>query len=236
MSREYVNAVQAVWEHMARAAAEHTSALQQRRRQLVTTDAYGLEVTNSWEREKRYFIEKVLLPSERTELLFKQMLELSTKTAKEELDWLFYSAGEQVEAASKPSAQSLDDGTTSSPQTTPRDFEELCAQRLRAAGWEVRRKGGTGDQGVDLVATAHGFTFVLQCKMYASSVGNAAVQEVYSGMRHEGADWAAVVTNAAYTQAAKELSETTGVLLLHIGELTELSFDTMLERHYRKPQ
>ena len=230
MSTEYVAAVQSIWGHLARVAAPHSDALRQRRRQLVTTDVYGVEKTDAWKREKRHFIERVLLPADGTEHLFKHMLSISNKSASEEMEWLLSVADEQVETT----AISGDGAGEHRQSSTPQEFEELCARCLRDAGWEVRRKGGTGDQGVDVIATAHGFKLVLQCKMYSSPVGNTAVQEVFSGMRHEAADWAAVVTNASYTQSAIELSTTTGVLLLHIGELRALSFDVLLDKTHGK--
>ena len=88
MSTEYVAAVQSIWGHLARVAAPHSDALRQRRRQLVTTDVYGVEKTDAWKREKRHFIERVLLPADGTEHLFKHMLSITTVRLKVEQNQL----------------------------------------------------------------------------------------------------------------------------------------------------
>jgi restriction system protein len=100
-----------------------------------------------------------------------------------------------------------------------REFEHACADVLEASGWHVRRIGGTGDQGVDLVAEGFGVRVALQCKLYAAPVGNKAVQEAFAGKKFEEADIAAVVAKGRYTRAAEELAERSGVLLLHYEDL-----------------
>jgi restriction system protein len=50
-------------------------------------------------------------------------------------------------------------------------------------------------------------------------VGNKAVQEAAAARLHERADQAIVVSNAAYTKAARQLAGTTGVILLHHDDL-----------------
>ena len=63
----------------------------------------------------------------------------------------------------------------------------------------------------------------IQCKLYTGSVGNKAIQEAYSGMKHFGLDKAAVLTNANFTKSAKELAASTGVLLLSPEDIPTLS-------------
>ncbi len=63
---------------------------------------------------------------------------------------------------------------------------------------------------------------VVQCKRYAKPVGNGAVQEVVAARSYWHADWAAVVSNAGFTPAARKLAAATDVLLLHHDALTEL--------------
>lgn len=102
---------------------------------------------------------------------------------------------------------------------SPVSFEERCADAMRTAGWQARTTAVVGDQGVDVEAWRGGVTVVLQCKLYSKSVGNKAVQEALAGAVHRDADYAAVVTNADYTRSAQQLSETTGVKLLHFTDL-----------------
>lgn len=92
------------------------------------------------------------------------------------------------------------------------DFEHWVASSLSKFGWKVKVTQGSGDQGVDVIAELNGKTLGIQCKRYAGSVGNKAVQETYAGMKHFGLDYAAVLTNATYTKSAKELAASTNVL------------------------
>ncbi len=102
---------------------------------------------------------------------------------------------------------------------TPLEFEEHCADYLRLHGWRATLTKGSGDQGVDVFAVKAGVRVVLQCKKYNSAVGNKAVQEAYTGKAYADADRAAVVTNATFTPAARELASKTGLLLLHFSDL-----------------
>lgn len=101
------------------------------------------------------------------------------------------------------------------------DFEHYCADLLKANGWQAQVTQASGDQGIDIIAEYDGKKAVFQCKKYASPVGNKAVQEVIEGKQFCGASIAAVVSNASYTQSAKQLANTTGVYLLHHSELAQ---------------
>ena len=54
----------------------------------------------------------------------------------------------------------------------------------------------------------------MQAKRYSGNVGNKAVQEVYSGMAHYGADKGWVVTNSWFTKAARVQAESCGISLV----------------------
>ncbi len=103
------------------------------------------------------------------------------------------------------------------------DFEHWVADALERYDWQARATQGSGDQGVDVVATKNGVSLGIQCKRYTGSVGNKAIQEAYSGMKHFGLDKAAVLTNAEFTKSAKELAASTGVLLLSPEDIPTLS-------------
>ena len=103
------------------------------------------------------------------------------------------------------------------------EFEYWVAEGLERFGWHVRVTQGSGDQGVDVVATKNGLSLGIQCKRYSGSVGNKAIQEAYSGKKHFGLDKAAVLTNASFTKSAKELAASTGVLLLSPEDIPTLS-------------
>lgn len=97
---------------------------------------------------------------------------------------------------------------------TGEEFEIYMAQVLRDNGFrrvEVTRL--SGDQGVDILAERNGKSYAVQCKNYAGAVGNAAVQEAFAGAQFYGCDLAVVVCPGEFTRAARELADSTGVLL-----------------------
>jgi restriction system protein len=95
------------------------------------------------------------------------------------------------------------------------DYERFCAGRFAAAGWATRLTKSSGDQGADIICEANQKRLVVHCKLYSGSVGNAAVQEVIAAREYEYADLAAVVSNAPFTETAKQLASAANVLLLH---------------------
>lgn len=94
------------------------------------------------------------------------------------------------------------------------EFEEWVARSLNMFDWDAKVTQGSGDQGVDVLASKEGKTVAIQCKLYSSPVGNKAVQEAFSGAKFYDAQYAAVLTNAGFTSSAKDLAASTGVMLL----------------------
>ena len=94
------------------------------------------------------------------------------------------------------------------------EFEAYVALVLGDNGFKhVEITKGSGDQGVDILAERGGKTYAVQCKNYEGAVGNFAVQEAYAGAQFYGCDVAAVICPGTFTKGAKELAESTGVVL-----------------------
>lgn len=94
------------------------------------------------------------------------------------------------------------------------EFEAYVALVLEDNGFKhVALTKGSGDQGVDILAERNGKTYAIQCKNYEGSVGNFAVQEAYTGAQFYGCERAAVICPGEFTRGAKELAQSTGVLL-----------------------
>ncbi|MBQ2991528.1 MAG: restriction endonuclease [Clostridia bacterium] len=94
------------------------------------------------------------------------------------------------------------------------EFEAYVALVMEDNGFRhVEITKGSGDQGVDILAERGGKTYAVQCKNYEGAVGNFAVQEAYAGAQYYGCDVAAVVCPGTFTRGAKELAQSTGVLL-----------------------
>lgn len=184
---------------------QHIKTLAVKKKQLSTKDAYGIVDNSKWIEEAKYFMENILFEG--------------TRKASPEDRALFVKIEEKI------SKYEFDHPYTFNDSMTPIEFEHYCADILNEYGWDARVTQASGDQGVDVIAHRNGITLAVQCKLYSSPVGNKAVQEVYSAKQHIGADYAVVVTNNTYTKSAIELSNTTGVILLHHSELNELAFD-----------
>lgn len=94
------------------------------------------------------------------------------------------------------------------------DFEYFCAELLRKNGFdEAEVTRGSGDQGVDILATKGGVKYAIQCKNYASRLGNTPIQEVNTGKTFYKCHVGVVMTNSTFTPAAEELAASTNVLL-----------------------
>lgn len=102
------------------------------------------------------------------------------------------------------------------------EYEDFSKEILTEHGWEVIKTIASGDQGVDLVACLDTKRVCIQCKRFASSVGNSAVQEVTAGKLHWHGTHAVVISNAGFTKSAQALARSTGVLLMSHEELADL--------------
>lgn len=92
-------------------------------------------------------------------------------------------------------------------------FENFVADLFRAMGHNARVLGGSGDQGVDVIADYQGERVAVQCKNYSKAVGNKSVQEVYAGSHFHSCKSAWVVAPAGFTKGAVELARRVGVTL-----------------------
>ena len=102
-------------------------------------------------------------------------------------------------------------------------FEQFIVALLRKSGYEnVQSTGGSGDQGVDVLAEKEGVRYAIQCKRYSHALGNTPVQEVNAGCQHYGCHVGVVVTNNYFTAGAKELAASCKVLLWDREKLIEM--------------
>lgn len=106
------------------------------------------------------------------------------------------------------------------------EFEQFCIQLLKANDFSnVSATKASGDQGIDILAEKDSIKYGIQCKCYRSNIGNAAVQEAYSGSKFYNCHVAVVLTNRSFTPAAVELAKKTGVILWDRQKLMQLISD-----------
>lgn len=108
------------------------------------------------------------------------------------------------------------------------EFEKKVANELSLLGWSVTLTKATGDFGVDIVAEKNELSVAIQVKSGITKTGVAAVQQAFTGAKHYGVDYAAVISNAEFTPAAFDLAAKTSVHLFRVDQISE--FDSILLR------
>lgn len=186
----------------------HLKTLVLKRARGFTRDDYGRLVDSGWSKDIAYFYEHVIPEALRTEHGLADVADL----IEQEIARLPESTIEQWTMASSV-ANAIASGE---------EFEHFVSDQLEASGWSVRHTAKSGDQGADLVAGKAGVSIAVQCKLYAQPVGNKAVQEALAAQRYYATDYAAVVSNAAFTKSAIQLARSADVLLLHASDLDAL--------------
>ena len=113
------------------------------------------------------------------------------------------------------------------------EFEEFCTNLLSKNGFtNVIHTGGPNDQGADIVATKDGIKYAFQCKCYSSPLGNTPVQEALAGKQFRKCHIGVVITNSTFTKGAKELADSTQIILWDNTKLKKLLYNTDLKDKY----
>ena len=114
----------------------------------------------------------------------------------------------------------------------PYDFEQQVAQMLRSWGLAVEVTGGTGDEGIDVIAYDNtpvtGGTCLVQCKRYSpdNKVGVSAVRELYGTMQEKQVSKGVLVTSSAFTTGALRFAEGKSIDLIDGAQLSGLLANT----------
>lgn len=93
------------------------------------------------------------------------------------------------------------------------DFEVFVDKLFENMGYQTSQTKATGDQGIDIIAEKNGRKYGIQTKCYSGKVSNSAIQEVVAGLRYYKLDRGIVVTNNYFTESARELAQSNGVIL-----------------------
>lgn len=101
-------------------------------------------------------------------------------------------------------------------------FEQFVCEVCRNIGYEVEHTGQSGDQGIDLIAATPAGRVAIQAKCYSGSVGNAAIQEAYAGMKYYGCQGCVVITNSTFTRSARDLAGPTECILIDGSQIEAL--------------
>jgi predicted RecB family endonuclease len=211
-----------------RAAAEKLSAQQEKLRKCLVRnfdalsitilqharqDAYGNWIYSPIYKEAAYFIDNVII-RDHPELLVEYVPDLAP-SVHEHLRRLVISLIDDI----LEQEAEVRSGLGSTGPSNGLAYEREVAGELSALGFSIQYTPASGDHGVDLLAERPGLKLAVQCKDYTGSVGNDAVQQVYSGARFYNMDEAIVVSPTTYTPAALTLAQKLNVSCLHHREL-----------------
>jgi restriction system protein len=91
----------------------------------------------------------------------------------------------------------------------PSEFEAYVGLLFERAGYRVKRTGGSGDRGVDLIVNrgkrSGGMrrSSLVQCKRYEDNIGPSTVRELIGAMTNAGANHGFLVTTSDFTAGAE---------------------------------
>jgi curved DNA-binding protein CbpA len=86
------------------------------------------------------------------------------------------------------------------------EFERLVASLFAKDGYRVLRRGGSGDEGIDLILEIAGARDAVQCKRWKTDIGSAVIREFYGSIIHMGARYGFVITTAAFSASARQFA------------------------------
>ena len=108
------------------------------------------------------------------------------------------------------------------------EFEKLCAELLFKVGFhDITETPASGDRGADLIAYKDDVKYVIQCKGWKATIGNKAIQEVYSAKGLYEADVAVVMTNSVFTEQAITDAKQLRVRLWDKNKLIEMNKESI---------
>ena len=189
------------------AIARHEKSLVRRRFQMVRCDQHGNVLFDDWTAEINSFIAAVLKPC---------LTEAQWRAIERRRDSVVAVIEEQVARSSSREVEALES------VAYPAEYDRYCAAEMRKAGWTASVNKAVGGQAIDVVAKKDHVRLLLKCKWYTRPVGSHVVQDLDAARGHEAGEIAAVVSNAGYTPAARQLAAANRVLLLHHADLQQL--------------
>lgn len=219
---------------------QHITTLMRKEKMLVLKDDYGNYQFDKWDKEVDYFYQSTLAsavhdwydrrPSQLISqfdlpdsgLLASRSASLSDRVG-EEIQLAFYSLMNNV----IDSENIMPETSDYHPALSGTEYEYFVAELVESAGFTARVTQASGDHGVDIIAGHGNLRIAIQCKHYASKVGNKAVQEVYSAKDFYDCNAAMVVTNNMFTPQAREAAAKLGVALFHHEQLVEFLTDVI---------
>lgn len=119
------------------------------------------------------------------------------------------------------------------------EFEHYLELFFKKQGWKVKRIGGQGDYGADLILASADKKIVVQAKRWKQNVGYEAIQQAYTSKDIYECNEAWVVTNSGFTEQAIDAAKRLGVQLWNrnilIEKMAEVNAATTLKPEAELP-
>jgi len=106
---------------------------------------------------------------------------------------------------------------------SPRGFEEFIGDLFEGLGYQrVNIRGGSGDQGVDILAEKDGQRVAIQCKRYKGIVGLHQVRDLIGAMRLEDAQRGLLITTGVFSIQAERMVREAQIEMIDGNKLIEV--------------
>jgi restriction system protein len=102
-----------------------------------------------------------------------------------------------------------------------RSFEREVEQQFRKQGYQVRRTGRAGDEGVDLELRLGAKKIIVQCKAHRHYISPSVVRDLYGTLMHHRADEAWLVSTGGFFKGSRAFAEGKPIRLLTIKDLVK---------------
>lgn len=103
------------------------------------------------------------------------------------------------------------------------EFEDLLYYYFLSIGLKVKKTKKSHDYGADLIIFHKSKKIVIQCKLYCNhSVGNSAIQEIFTATNYYNAGRGLVITNSYFSKPAINLAESSGIILWNRNTLEKI--------------
>ena len=103
------------------------------------------------------------------------------------------------------------------------NYRKRCAAGLRHAGWDTRTRAAESAPGPDVIARNGERVLALRCLPSSEPVDVQEVVDACEVREQQRSDLAAIVSNASFTEGARQLAARTGIVLLHENELSSFA-------------
>lgn len=111
---------------------------------------------------------------------------------------------------------------------SPSGFEEYIGDLFEARGYQrVNIRGGSGDQGADILAEKDGERVAIQCKLYKKGiVGPHEVRALIGSLQLTEAQRGILITTSTFSVQAERMGEEAGIEMVGGNKLIELIAET----------